>query len=94
MQVKWLSKALQNLDDEANYIAHENPVAAVKMVLQIMATVELLKDQPGMGSPGRIPGTRELIITGTRYLVPYRVKESQVEVLRIFHKSRKPPDSW
>jgi plasmid stabilization system protein ParE len=47
-----------------------------------------------MGNPGRITGTRELVIIGTRYLVPYRVKNQQIEILRIFHTSRKPPAQW
>jgi toxin ParE1/3/4 len=94
MQIKWLTKALQNLDEEANYIAKENPAAAAKVVRQIMVSVALLKDQPAMGNPGRITGTRELVIIGTRYLVPYRVKNQQIEILRIFHTSRKPPAQW
>ena len=94
MQIKWLTKALQNLDEEAIYIAKENPAAAAKVVQQIMGSVALLKDQPAMGAAGRIAGTRELVIAGTRYLVPYRVKDKQIEILRIFHTSRKPPAQW
>lgn len=94
MQVKWLRKALANLDHEAAYIAQDNPVAAQKVVKTILDTVALLAEQPAMGSPGRIAGTRELVITDTRYLVPYRVKNGQVEILRVFHTSRKPPERW
>lgn len=94
MQVKWLKKALDNLDHEAAYIAQENPVAAQKVVRIILDAVALLADQPAMGSPGRIAGTRELVIPDTRYLIPYRVKNGQVEILRVFHTSRKPPERW
>lgn len=94
MQVKWLRKALVNLDHEATYIAQDNPIAAQKVVKTILDSVALLADQPAMGSPGRIVGTRELVIADTRYLVPYRVKNGQVEILRVFHTSRKPPDRW
>lgn len=94
MQVRWLKKALNNLDCEATYIAQDNPVAAQKVVKTIMDTVALLADQPAMGAPGRITGTRELVVPDTRYLIPYRVKNGQVEILRVFHTSRKPPEQW
>lgn len=94
MQVKWLRKALANLDAEAAYIARENPVAAVNVVRKILAAVSLLADQPSLGSPGRIAGTRELIIPDTRYLVPYRIKNDRVEILRVFHTSRRQPATW
>jgi toxin ParE1/3/4 len=83
-----------NLDEEATYIAQENPAAAAKVVETILTTVALLEDQPAMGSPGRVAGTRELVIPNTRYLIPYRVKNGQVEILRVFHTSRKPPQHW
>jgi toxin ParE1/3/4 len=44
------------------------------------------------GRPGRWPGTRELIIPGTPYIVPYRVKGPVVEILRVFHGARRWPD--
>lgn len=94
MQVKWLKKALANLDHEAIYIAKDNPVAAQKIVRTVLDTVTLLADQPALGSPGRIAGTRELVIPDTRYLIPYRVKNGQVEILRVFHTARKPPERW
>lgn len=94
MQVKWLRKALANLDHEATYIAQDNPAAARKVVKSILDTVALLAEQPALGNPGRIAGTRELVVADTRYLVPYRVKNAQVEILRVFHTSRKPPERW
>jgi toxin ParE1/3/4 len=96
MQVKWLRKALQNLDDEAEYIAQEDPAAARLIVEHIVKTINLLKDNPALGHPGRIHGTRELVVPDTRYIVPYRVRPSlqRIEVLRIFHTSRRPPKRW
>jgi toxin ParE1/3/4 len=94
MQVKWLKKALANLDYEAAYIAQDNPVAAQKIVKTVLDTVALLADQPALGSPSRIAGTRELAVPDTRYLIPYRVKNGQVEILRVFHTARKPPERW
>lgn len=94
MQVKWLRKALQNLDEEAAYIAQDDPSAARLTVQRVMAAVAMLADQPGLGRPGRVPGTRELIVLKTRYLVPYRVRGGTVEVLRVFHSSQRLPKKW
>ncbi len=94
MRVKWLRKALQNLDEEATYIAQDDAVAACSVVQRVMAAVAMLAEQPALGRPGRVPGTRELIVTKTRYVVPYRVRGDTVEVLRVFHTSRRLPSKW
>jgi len=50
-----------------------------------------LADQPALGRPGRVPGTRELIVPKARYIVPYRARGETVEILRPFHASRRLP---
>jgi plasmid stabilization system protein ParE len=94
MRVRWLRKALRNLDDEATYIAADDTAAARLVVKRILDAVAMLAEQPGLGRPGRVPGTRELIVAKTRYLVPYRVRGETVEVLRVFHTSRRLPERW
>ena len=61
---------------------------------RVLDAVAVLALQPGIGRPGRVPGTRELVVGKTRYLVPYRVRGEVVEVLRVFHTSRRPPKRW
>ncbi|MBC7700203.1 type II toxin-antitoxin system RelE/ParE family toxin [Aquabacterium sp.] len=94
MQLNWLRKALQNLDEEAAYIAQDDASAARLVVQRVMAAVAMLADQPGLGRPGRVPGTRELIVAKTRYLVPYRVRGGTAEVLRVLHTARRLPKKW
>lgn len=94
MQIRWLRKALRNLDGEATYIAVDDAVAARRVVQRILGAVAMLSEQPGLGRPGRVPGTRELIVAKTRYIVPYRVRGETVEILRVFHTSRRLPDTW
>ena len=91
MQVKWLKRALQNLDAEASYIAQENPKAAYECIAHILKSVDQLASHPSIGRAGRVFGTRELVITHYPYIVPYRIKDDAVEVLRVFHTSRKWP---
>ena len=94
MRLKWLRKALRNLDDEAAYIAIDNPQAARLVVQRVLDAVAMLAEQPGIGRPGRIPRTRELVVLKTRYIVPYRVRGEVVEILRVFHTSRRLPNRW
>ena len=70
MRVRWLRKALHNLDEEAAYIATDDAAAARLVVERILATVAQLARQPGLGRPGRVAGTRELIVQKTRYIRP------------------------
>ena len=91
MRIRWLSLALRNLKQEANYIAQDDPQAAARVVALIRSTVAMLADQPGLGRAGRVPGTRELVIVGTPYLVPYRVHDQRIDILRVFHGRRRWP---
>ena len=90
MRLKWLPTALRNLDREASHIAAEEPAAARLVVKRVLAAVSMLPEQPGLGQPGRVAGTRELVVLKTRYIVPYRVRGDTLEVLRVFHTSRQP----
>ncbi|HRH87782.1 MAG TPA: type II toxin-antitoxin system RelE/ParE family toxin [Rubrivivax sp.] len=94
MRVRWLRKALRNLDEEAAYIANDDSAAARIVVERVLNAVAMLAQQPDMGRPGRVPGTRELVVPRTRYIVPYRVRGDVVEILRVFHTSRRLPQSW
>jgi toxin ParE1/3/4 len=94
MRVRWLRKALHNLDDEAAYIATDDAAAARLVVKRVLDAVSSLAQQPGLGRPGRVPGTRELVVAKTHYIVPYRVRGETVEILRVFHTSRRLPDRW
>lgn len=94
MKIRWLRTALLNLDEEAAYIAAEDPAAARMVVARIVEAVAMLASQPAIGRPGRVLGTRELLVPKTRYVIPYRIRAEQVEILRVFHTSRKPPKHW
>lgn len=92
MQVKWLATAVRNLDAEADYIAKDSPANARAFVEHLVHSVAQLATHPNLGRPGRVSGTRELVITRFPYVVPYRIREGSVEVLRVFHTSRSWPD--
>jgi toxin ParE1/3/4 len=82
------------LDAEAEYISRDNPAAAQRIMAAIEGAVGLLARHPGLGRAGRVEGTRELVLAGTPYIVPYRVREGTVEILRVFHAARKWPPKF
>ncbi len=88
MRIKWLRRALMDLDAEATYIAEEDPELAIHIYSYIREKVSRLEKFPDSGRPGRIFGTRELVLNRYPYLVPYRVKNDTIEILRIFHTRR------
>ena len=93
MEIRWLRKALENLDQEATYIARDDPQAARLVVRRIVHAVSMLTDNPGLGRPGRLTGTHELLVPGTQHLILYRVRPrlQKIEILRVFHMSRRTP---
>jgi toxin ParE1/3/4 len=94
VRVRWLRVALANLEAEADYIAEDNPAAADRVVQRIFRAVALLSKNPAMGRAGRVPGTRELVVLNTPYILPYRVHAGAIEILRVFHAARKWPNRF
>ncbi|CBE69076.1 MAG: type II toxin-antitoxin system mRNA interferase toxin, RelE/StbE family [Candidatus Methylomirabilis oxygeniifera] len=92
MRIRWLSRAVEDLAHLHAYIAQDNPEAAASEVDKVVEAVKRLEDHPASGRPGRVPGTRELVLA--RYIVAYRVKEQVVQILRILHAARKWPEHF
>ncbi|NTV15776.1 MAG: type II toxin-antitoxin system RelE/ParE family toxin [Desulfobulbaceae bacterium] len=87
MQVKWTRQALLNLAAAVEHIAKDKPSAAQNTAQQIWDTSQLLAAQPGLGRPGRVPSTRELIIPNLPYILPYTEKAGTIYILRVIHTS-------
>ncbi|WP_459939674.1 type II toxin-antitoxin system RelE/ParE family toxin [Desulfonatronum parangueonense] len=77
-----------------DFIARDDAEMARKVYAEIRKQGAELAHFPNIGRPGRIPGTRELIVVGYSYILPYRVKNEVVEILRVFHTSQRPPKMW
>lgn len=93
-KVRWLKKALENIEAEAEYVAQESPAAAAAVVATIREAVSTLERYPCFGRAACIPERRERVIPDTPYNVPYGVKGKTVEVPRVFHASRRWPGSF
>jgi len=93
MNIVWSPEAIEDLTSLRGYIAEDDPAAARRVVLHIIKNVEeLLSDNPQIGRPGRVPGTRELVIPRTPYIVPYRFQRPTIQILRVYHGARRWPD--
>ena len=94
MRVKWTRKTLINLENAVEFIAADKPMAATKVAQKIWNTAKMIGKQPGMGRPGRVSGTRELIIPDLPYILPYVEKNGTVYILRVIHTSMKWPGNF
>lgn len=91
MRVRWTRLALADLAAARDYIAREAPEAAARVVDRIEGAVRNLERHPALGRPGRVDGTRELVVPGTPFIVPYRVHGDSVEILALLHAARRWP---
>ncbi|TLG78924.1 type II toxin-antitoxin system RelE/ParE family toxin [Methylocystis sp. B8] len=94
MKIIWAPEAIDDLAALRAYISQDNPAAARRLALHILELVEtVLAENPHIGRPGRVPGTREFVVDKTPYVVPYRVKDKAVQILRVYHGARRWPES-
>ena len=80
-----------DLNENLDYIANDDLLEAIKVLDAIEDQAALLIDNPELGRPGRIEGTRELVISGTRLVVAYQVQGNEVQLLRLLHGSQRWP---
>ena len=93
MRLEWTGPAIRDLGEAGAFIAEDNPAAAEKTAARVLEAAEYLQEHPNIGRPGRVPGTRELVVTGTPFLIVYWVRGAAVQTLRMLHHSRKWPGS-
>jgi toxin ParE1/3/4 len=93
VKVVWTRRAVDDLSQVRRFIGAQNAEAARAVAARVVEAVQLLAQHPAMGRPGRVAHTRELVVTGTPYILPYRVTAGVLEVLRVLHASRKWPKS-
>jgi len=91
VRLKWTHAASRDLDSVEQYISRDNADSAIETVLEIILHVEMLAERPGIGRPGRIDGTRELVIAGLPYVAAYLHRSDAVTVLRVLHGAMKWP---
>jgi toxin ParE1/3/4 len=93
--VRWTTPALRQLEDIQDYIAEHNPEAAFAVAERIRIQVnDQLPEHPSSGRTGRVDMTRELVISGSNFVVAYRLQDSVVEILAVKHNAQQWPESF
>lgn len=95
MKLVWLRRAISDRDAQLDHIAQHSIQAAIEQGDRVARQVGQLAEHPEMGRVGRKPGTRELVISGTPFIVVYRIKPraKRIELLRLLHGAQKWPPS-
>jgi toxin ParE1/3/4 len=95
MKAVWTRKASLHLRAAYDYWARESSEeSADTMLNRIFSAVEQLEQFPETGRPGRVPGTRELVIVPTPFLVAYRIRRGKIEIVSLLHGARKWPERF
>ena len=94
MHVRWTTPAREQLVSAFEYIAEENRREAAHTADQIWESTQLLARHPMAGREGRVAGTRELVISGTPFVVAYRIEKNEVRILAVLHAAREWPEEF
>ena len=94
MKIFWTRSAKRQLASAYEYILGDNARAADEVLDRILQSVRQLADFPLSGRIGRVNNTRELVIVGTPYIVAYRIKRNEVQILALLHGKRRWPKSF
>jgi toxin ParE1/3/4 len=91
VKIVWAQFAIEDRLQIFQYISQDNPIAAINCDEEIGQQVGSLIQFPEIGRPGRVEGTRELVINGMPFIVAYEVDQREVRILRILHQSQMWP---
>jgi addiction module RelE/StbE family toxin len=91
LKIHLTKPAVNDLHAIEDYISHDNPLAAENIINRILEAIEYLEKYPGRGRTGRVPNTRELVVSGTPFIVVYQVRLQIIYILRVLHTARKWP---
>jgi addiction module RelE/StbE family toxin len=93
--IKWTEQASQQLDQAHDYITlSNNKEVAARITMQIVNGVQQLAAFPMSGRAGRVPGTRELVISNTPFIAAYAIDKADIVVLAIYHGAHHWPQSF
>jgi toxin ParE1/3/4 len=91
MKIVWSLRAIRQLVSLRAYIAKDSEQNGALLAGKILDAVDLLQTHPDMGRPGRVLGTRELVVPGTPYIIPYRVRRERLQLIAVLHGRQKWP---
>ncbi len=94
MRIIWLEEAERDLDRIVEFMLQDDPHTALSVLSTIRDATQVLLEHPRIGRLGRVEGTRELVIAGLPYILPYQISSQEIRILAVMHTSRKWPDTF
>ena len=94
MIIRWMPLAEQDLDAAYDYVRQDNSNAAKRLVARIFSVVGMLMRHPLAGRDGRVHGTRELVVARTPYVIAYRLRQDEIQILAVIHGAQRWPASF
>jgi addiction module RelE/StbE family toxin len=94
MRLTWSAFALADRDAIFTHIEADSPRAAIGVDEHIAQAVLRLVEFPESGRPGRVPGTRELVIPRTPYVAAYALALDHIRILRVLHGAQMWPEDF
>ena len=92
--IEWTEQATRQLDQAHDHIALSNSEeVAARITMRIVASVQRLAAFPMLGRAGRVPGTRELVISNTPFLAAYAVEKDRIVILAVYHGAQQWPEA-
>jgi toxin ParE1/3/4 len=91
VRVTWSPLAVADRVGIYEFIEADSPRSAILVDDRIWNATSSLSRFPEIGRPGRIAGTRELVVQRTPYLVAYRIQDDRLRILRILHGAQRWP---
>jgi len=92
MEIVWRPSAIEDVEHALAFIGMGNPDAAQRVYAAIADATAGLSDFPERGRPGRVAGTREIVVTHTPYLIAYVLGDGVLTILAFLHHARRWPD--
>jgi toxin ParE1/3/4 len=90
MRIRWTPAAAEDLPRISDYLKEHHPHYREATIRKVYAAVRSLNEWPHRGRLGREEGTRELMFPPLPYIAVDRVKEQDIDVLRIYHCAQNP----
>ncbi len=91
MKILWSPEAAADFAGIIDYIQQQNPSVADRVCRSLYDSINSLERLSNRGRPGRVDGTRELVVASLPYIVVYRVRQDGVEVVRVIHGAQRWP---
>jgi toxin ParE1/3/4 len=93
--IVWTEQASRQLDQAHDHIAlSSSDEVAARITMHIVASVQGLAAFPMSGRPGRVPGTRELVISNSPFIAAYAIDKTRIVILALYHGAQQWPEGF